>query len=196
MYTKKLANIIVTFVLVAAVYAMGHLLFTILTYPIVIASRSDLNMLPASIGHPVELVIPRLGVQAKVISVGQTATGAMDIPTIPADVAWYQLGPRPGEVGSAVISGHYGWKDNTPAVFDLLYTLTVGDEIYIVDSLGGQLTFRVRQILSLEDDADAAQVFGSNDGLAHLNLITCEGVWNTDRKSYSKRRVVFTDRII
>jgi len=34
----------------------------------------------------------------------------------------------------------------------------------------------------------------SSDAKAHLNLITCEGVWDKVSKSYSKRLVVFTDR--
>jgi hypothetical protein len=33
---------------------------------------------------------------------------------------------------------------------------------------------------------------GSNDK-AHLNLITCDGVWDVTKKSYSKRLVVFAD---
>ena len=44
--------------------------------------------------------------------VGLTPGGAMDVPKGPSDVAWFDLGPRPGEVGSAVIAGHEGWKDN------------------------------------------------------------------------------------
>jgi len=34
----------------------------------------------------------------------------------------------------------------------------------------------------------------TNDGLAHLNLITCIGVWEQITQGYSQRLVVFTDR--
>jgi len=33
----------------------------------------------------------------------------------------------------------------------------------------------------------------SNDGKAHLNLITCAGVWDEVEKSHSSRLVVFAD---
>jgi len=32
----------------------------------------------------------------------------MDLPKERANVAWFNLGPRPGENDSAVIAGHYG----------------------------------------------------------------------------------------
>lgn len=36
----------------------------------------------------------------------------MDTPKSPFDVGWFRLGKRPGENGSAVVSGHYGkWKN-------------------------------------------------------------------------------------
>jgi hypothetical protein len=38
-------------------------------------------------------------------------------------------------------------------------------------------------------------VFASNDGGAHLNLITCAGEWNKGKKSYSERLVVFADKV-
>ena len=33
-----------------------------------------------------------------------------------------------------------------------------------------------------------------NDG-NHLNLITCDGEWNEDQKTFSKRLVVFSDAV-
>ncbi|MFZ2299818.1 MAG: class F sortase [Candidatus Moraniibacteriota bacterium] len=52
----------------------------------------------------------------------------------------------------------------------------------------------VRESRSFDPDADALDVFSSDDGKAHLNLITCEGVWDKASKRYSKRLVVFTDK--
>ena len=78
---------------------------------------------------PVRLIIPSIGINASIESVGITPTGAMGTPKGPDTVAWYGLGPRPGEMGSAVIDGHSGWKDNVPAVFDNLYLLRAGDKI-------------------------------------------------------------------
>lgn len=145
-------------------------------------------------GFPVHLKIPRINVDATIERVGLTSDGAMDIPKSPNDVAWYALGPRPGDSGSAVIAGHYGWKDGNGSVFDDLHTLRKGDNIYIKDDRGAMVSFVVRESRRYDSTADASNVFISSDGKAHLNLITCEGVWNTVSEGYSKRLVVFTDK--
>ncbi len=44
------------------------------------------------------------------------------------------------------------------------------------------------------DSGYADEVFSRNDG-AYLNLITCDGLWDGVKKSYSKRLVVFSDVI-
>ena len=51
-------------------------------------------------------------------------------------------------------------------------------------------------IKKYDPNADAKDVFNLNDGKAHLNLITCVGIWNKIKKSRSERLVVFTDREI
>lgn len=146
-------------------------------------------------GVPVRLKIPKIHVDAAVESVGLTAQGAMDVPKSPADVAWFNLGVRPGENGSAVVAGHYGrWKNGSPTVFNKLHTLQVGDKILVDDDQGVTTTFVVREFRTYSLDKDAADVFQSSDGRAHLNLVTCEGVWDPVRKSYSQRLVVFTDK--
>jgi LPXTG-site transpeptidase (sortase) family protein len=143
---------------------------------------------------PIRLKIPKINVDASIESVGLTKDGAMDVPKGPIDVAWFKLGPRPGEIGNAVISGHFGWKDNIPAVFDNLYQLRKGDKLYIENEMGTTTVFVVREIRSFAPNADARVVFVSSDEKSHLNLVTCEGVWNKTQKSYSKRLVVFTDK--
>ncbi|KKS52953.1 MAG: Peptidase C60 family protein [Candidatus Magasanikbacteria bacterium GW2011_GWD2_43_18] len=147
-----------------------------------------------SVGLPVRLQIPAIDVDAAVISVGITSDGEMDVPKNPAEVAWYSLGSRPGEIGSAVIAGHYDQKNNKPAVFTNLHTLQKGDKIFIKNEEGSTITFVVREILIYDKSKDATDVFISNDGKAHLNFITCAGVWNSSETTYSERLIVFTDK--
>ncbi len=147
------------------------------------------------IGLPVLLNIPSINVNAKVEYLGVTPQGAMDVPKGPSDVAWFDLGPRPGQIGSSVIAGHFGWKDGISAAFDNLGELQKGDKIYVKDENGATTTFVVSGIRKYDENQDASDVFYSSDGIAHLNLITCEGVWNKANKSYSNRVVVFTDEI-
>ncbi len=148
-------------------------------------------------GEPTKLTIASIDVDAAVEPVGLATDGtmSMDIKKPQEDVAWYRLGPRPGEVGSAVIAGHYGtWKDGNGSVFDGLHTLSSGDKIVVTDDRGVDITFVVRESRRFDPGADATDVFGSDDRKAHLNLITCEGAWNDASQSFSKRLVIFTDK--
>lgn len=149
---------------------------------------------PEREGNPVRLIIPMIDVDSAFEYVGLTFGGAMDVPKNPINVAWFNLGPRPGEEGSAVIAGHYGWKNNIPAAFDNLNKLRKGDKVYVEDEKGVVTAFVVRELRLYGEKESAANVFFSNDGKVHLNLITCQGVWNKNNKSYSSRLVVFTDK--
>jgi len=143
---------------------------------------------------PIFLKIPKLNINAEIESVGITSDGRVDVPKSPTGVAWFNLGPRPGEVGSSVIDGHSGYKNNIPAVFDNLYKLNKGDKVYVENDKGVINTFVVRKIESYDKDENVPNVFTESDGLSHLNLITCSGDWNEKEKSHSKRLVVFTDK--
>jgi LPXTG-site transpeptidase (sortase) family protein len=145
---------------------------------------------------PTRLKIPSIKVDATFEQVGLTSDGAVGVPNGPDDVAWFNLSPRPGEPGDSIIDGHSGYKNNRPAVFDSLYKLKKGDKIYIEDEKGMVVTFVVRESRNYNSNTTSAtDVFNSNDRKAHLNLITCSGVWNEAKKTHSERLVVFTDKI-
>lgn len=146
-------------------------------------------------GLPVRLFIPVIGVNSIIEDALITPDGRMDVPLGSRNVAWFSLGPYPGKEGSAVIGGHFGINNGIPFVFYNLDKLKIGDKIYIKDDEDKTLVFVVRSISSFDRDADAKSVFTSNDGKAHLNLITCEGVWNQVNNTYPQRLVVFTDAI-
>lgn len=144
--------------------------------------------------YPVRLKIPSINVDAAVEDAGLTSDGEIGVPEGPTDVAWFDLGPRPGEKGDSIIVGHFGWKDNIPAVFDDLNKLRKGDKIYIEDNKGAIISFVVRESRTYNPEANASDAFNSSDDKSHLNLITCEGTWNKITKSYSDRLVVFADK--
>lgn len=148
----------------------------------------------AHVGSPVHLRIPSISVDAVIEHVGLVPGGVMGNPKKPEDTVWFELGPQPGEVGSAVIAGHYGWKNGIAAAFDSLHTLQKGDEVYVEDETGKVTVFVVRELRTYAQNDDATDVFSSTDGSAHLNLITCGGVWDGTQKTYSNRTVVFTDK--
>ena len=147
------------------------------------------------ISPPVQLKIETIGVDAVVNHVGINAAGDMDIDETPDQLAWYKLGPAPGDEGSAVIAGHYGWKNGVPSAFNDLHKLFRGDKITVQSGDGELKTFVVTRLARYSPDQDATDVFRSDDGKAHLNLITCEGSWNNSANTYTQRLVVFTDYV-
>ena len=162
--------------------------------PFIESTTPLLKQAQTSVGLPVRLKIPSIGVDSIVEHVGLTSDGAMDVPKNPTDVAWYNLGSRPGERGSSVIAGHYDTKKSAPAVFSRLHALQKGDKIYVESEDGVITAFVVRESKKYDRNENASDVFGSNNEGAYLNLVTCEGVWNKASKSYSQRLVIFADK--
>jgi len=153
------------------------------------ASAKEINT-----GAPVRLRIASIGVNAAIEPVGLASDGAMGTPKLPRDTAWYKLGPKPGETGSAVIAGHVNWWNGATSAFAKLNKIKVGDAIIVQNDLGATATFTVSRIERYDVSADPTNVFVSNDGKSHLNLVTCIGVWNKRAKQYSQRLVVFADK--
>jgi len=141
----------------------------------------------------VRLKIPKINVDAIIEYVDLKLTGD-GCPERSTAVAWLQIGNRPGNIGTAVIAGHYGTlKNGKGSIFDNLKKLNKGDQLYIQDDRGVTITFVVRENGNYDANADASSVFTSSDGKSHLNLITCEG-WDKVSESYTKRLVIFTDK--
>lgn len=153
------------------------------------------NQKLAAVDSPVRLKITRINVDAVLESVGFAAQGAVGVPKNFSNAAWFNAGPRPGDVGNAIITGHYGRKNGKASVFDNLSKIRKGDKVFVKDGRGITASFMVREIRRYDPTAVAEEVFVNNDGKAHLNIITCEGVWNSGTKSYSKRLVIFADKV-
>ena len=167
--------------------------------PVVVTSHSvpaKQPLVPAvhSYGLPVQLQIPPLKVDAKVVYMGNTKTGAMDTPTNVVDVGWYKYGALPGNVGTAVVAGHLDGLKAEPGVFSQLKLLQPGDIVSVRDNAGATVSFKVRTTKSYGQNEQPTEVFTSTEG-AHLNLITCTGSWDKTAHQFAQRLVVFTDRI-
>jgi LPXTG-site transpeptidase (sortase) family protein len=144
--------------------------------------------------YPVKISIESIGVFALIEPVG-LSNGAMSVPKSSQDVGWYSLGPKPGDIGSAVIDGHVNWMDGGDAVFTHLDDIKIGDIVSITNNYGYTDKFIVRDIKDYPVDADTSDVFLSTDGGRYLNLITCTGTWNEKLETHNSRLVVFTEKI-
>jgi len=147
--------------------------------------------------NPTRLIIPAIGVNAAVQSVGLfwNGDGEMSIPTNFTDVAWYNGGPRPGMPGSAVIDGHLDGHDVKEAVFYRLGDLQPGDIVKVIDGKGDTFVFSVIRLADYNYDASTSDIFSGDKSKVLLNLITCAGDWLPSQKLYNQRVVVFTELI-
>jgi LPXTG-site transpeptidase (sortase) family protein len=153
---------------------------------------------PASViyGTPERLIIPSINLNVDLESVGVTASGAMDVPIGPENAGWFKLGPLPGQIGDAVIDGHYGfWVDGSPAVFNNLNKLSIGDDIYVQENTGITVGFAVSGSKIYSPNQNDVNLFISSDNQSHLNIITCQGVWNPSNKTYSDRLVILSNKL-
>jgi len=141
---------------------------------------------------PVRLIIPSINVDTTIQYVGINPEGEMATPSSAFEVGWFKFGTIPGEIGNAVIAGHFDDEEGKPGVFANLSKLNKEDTLYIENTQGGQIKFSVREI-RVSEPGYVREVFVSSDS-AHLNLVTCGGVWSDSDKSYSKRLIVFADR--
>ena len=140
---------------------------------------------------PKRIIIPKIGVDAKVQDVGIGKTGNMAVPSNYSDVGWYRYGPTPGERGSAVIDGHVNNGFGLDAVFKNLNTLKAGDDIYIENASGTKMHFIVEHVTeSLAKNISPPEVFALNDK-ARLNLITCAGAWSAQKMQYDSRVIAY-----
>ena len=148
-------------------------------------------------GQPARLIIPSIGVNANIQSVGLSwkGDGNMGIPTNFTDVAWYNQGAKPGMPGIAVIDGHVDGKDVPEAVFYNLGKLKTGDTIEVVDNQGAAQQFRVTGSKTYSYDSPTDGIFIGDSSKMLLNLITCSGDWDKEKKLYRQRTVATAELV-
>ncbi len=121
--------------------------------------------------------------------VGLQPDGAMELPD-PGTGAWYDLGPRPGEPGPAVLIGHVDSVAG-PDVFFGLSTLGDGDVVHIDDATGVRRAFVVTGVETVrKDDLPYERIWAEVEEPV-LRLITCGGSYERDNGGYQENVVVY-----
>jgi LPXTG-site transpeptidase (sortase) family protein len=140
---------------------------------------------PEGIEGPYTLRIPRIGVDASVISIQSNEDRVLEPPRDPTVAGWWRDGAAPGESeGSAVLVGHT-MRNKDGGVFDHVGTLRAGDTIEVHGS-DSALTFRVQSVdvLSKEEVARNAEEIFDQTGPGRLVVITCDDwdgtVWRSN----------------
>jgi sortase (surface protein transpeptidase) len=144
-------------------------------------------------GMPMRMVIPTLGVNAKIEYVGVDKDNNMDIPKDPQNVAWFKPGTIPGNPGNAAINGHLDWYGVKEAVFFHIDKMKPGDRIYVRDDKGRDRAFVVtKQQVCTWNNCPLMDIFGPTSS-TRLNLITCNGTFDRAQQNYDKRLVVYSE---
>jgi hypothetical protein len=140
--------------------------------------------------RPTGLVIPAIGVRTKLIRLGITSSGALQVPKRTSVAGWYTGSPRPGGTGSAVIVGHID-SVSGPAVFFRLRKLRPGDLVYVQRGHASMAVFKVTAVRRfLKSKFPTAAVYGAVPN-AQLRLVTCGGTYDPATGHYLSNIVVF-----
>jgi LPXTG-site transpeptidase (sortase) family protein len=142
-----------------------------------------------AIARPARIAIPAIGVEAPVVPVALEPDGTMEIPEDVATIGWFEPGVRPGQPGSAVLSGHVDSRTQGRGAFFDLEDLDVGDEVTI-ETAGGPQRWQVtaRQRFA-KDELPISELF-TREGDPRLILITCGGEFDAGARSYSDNVVI------
>jgi hypothetical protein len=143
---------------------------------------------------PTIISIPRIGVDAPIMSLGTNPDGTVQVPSLEQAMSagWYSPGPSPGELGNAVVVGHVDSAQvGGPAVFYQLGALRAGDTIMVSRDDGSRVTFTVDDVRSYpKSQFPSDLVYGANDRAA-LRVVTCGGQFDEAAGSYLENVVVF-----
>jgi len=138
---------------------------------------------------PVELQIPAIGVRTRLIRLGLTRQGTLQVPGSPSVAGWYTGSPRPGEIGSSIIAGHID-SYLGPGVFYRLRELQPGNRIYVRRADGRLAVFQVTGVHQYpKAHFPTAAVYGPVPD-AELHLITCGGTFDYATHNYLSNVVV------
>ena len=126
----------------------------------------------------------------RLITLGLTRGGSLQVPTTTSVAGWFTGGPRPGAIGSAVIAGHID-SYRGPGVFFRLDELRPGNRIYVQRSDRTTVMFRVTAVRRyLKDHFPTRTVYGATPD-AELRLITCGGAFDSATGHYLSNIVVY-----
>lgn len=149
--------------------------------------------------HPRFLTIEKISVKnARIFSVNETPSGAIQVPRNIFDVGWYIKSSLPDTNGTAIFDGHNGGP-TMQGVFKNLGLLTQGDIIIIEMGNGTKVHYQVydNKSVSLEEANQKMRSLQTTpiEGTESISLITCTGEWSDLQKTYLSRQFLRATRI-
>jgi sortase (surface protein transpeptidase) len=138
---------------------------------------------------PTRLRIPAIAVDARLMELGLRKDRSLEVPPDAATSGWFNGGPRPGQMGPAIIAAHVHWNGR-PGVFAHLGALRYDDRIIVARSDGSSAVFRVTRVSRFAKSRFPTNLVYGNIDHAGLRLITCDG-FDYSHHRYLDNVVVF-----
>ncbi len=139
--------------------------------------------------RPSRIIIPDIGVDAQIESLGLTADNAVDVPKSLWTTAWFNQSSKPGSPGPAMIVGHYSAYGK--AVFANLKKLNPGQRIIVTDEKAQQFTFAVTLKRDWpQAEVPMAELLGNRTSKPRLEIITCGGGYIKASRDFTNRTVI------
>lgn len=152
--------------------------------------RFRANRVHVETAEPVRVRIPVIGVTSGLERLGRAADRSVEVPQDPQSAGWYAEGPRPGEVGPAVLLGHVDSRLG-PAVFFRLRELVPGDEVLVDRADGTTARFVVSRLQQVPKDTFPTELVYYPTTQAELRLVTCGGTFDRRTGHYRDNVIVF-----
>ncbi len=146
------------------------------------------------LARPASIWINSISTGSDLIDLGLNRDGSLEVPVDFGVAGWWKGGPRPGDPGPAVITGHLD-STNGPGVFAKLGRVKPGDEVTVRRNDGRKLTFLVTRIDRYPKRAFPTRSVYSGTDASELRVITCGGTFDESVGSYKDNIVVFAKLI-
>ena len=135
--------------------------------------------------------IQKIGAQSSLVPLGLNPDKTLQTPSLDQvqQAGYYSGGPKPGDIGPAVIMGHIN-GNGKKGVFARLAELKAGDKVTITRD-GKPLSFTINRVDTVPKDRfPTAQVYSDTQG-PEIRLITCGGDLDRGAKSYLSNVVAY-----
>ena len=158
-------------------------------------STASINSYKVAADLPKILKIPSLGTLARIKRVGVDDKNQVGSPQNVFDVGWYEGSSKPGQPGAVFIDGHV-LGPTKGGIFANLKNIKTGALITIIMGDNKEYTYKVAATeVSQADAVDMNKMLRSYDSSKQgLNLMTCNGTYLKDKKTYDKRFIVYAVR--
>jgi len=142
--------------------------------------------------QPRRISIKSVGIDGLIQRVGLTKDNVMAVPSNVYFAGWYVNSVLPGKPGLSIINGHVSgvYKDG---VFKQMQKVKANDAVEIEFGDRSSKKFIVVETKALPAKQSAQDLFTPHEGItSQLNLVTCDGKFDTTTQSYENRIIVTT----